>query len=515
MAAEKFLSDQERIDYSLFVDKLSNINEEVATVGKTITNYSTMLEDVFSKIKAVDSIANNTNLLAINASIETIHASDLLASFERIVVDHLRIQGRLIARMITYDPDFVAYQDANAMCKSCGIEELYITDEDGIVVFTNVPAWRHARLASPDILRILKQPELEIALPAVATSNADVKFKTVAVGRKDQRGIIQMSSHFTKPKGQLAINGFSVVAGEAKRLADESKNVSSKISALTDSLKEEIAKLRELADNVSSYVQETLAVAKKSLTDEETPLVDRPEVLRTSTEKLALLDKGLTEIKICFKNVMGPLEMLLNVSKQTNLLGVRAAIEAAHSTNDKQDFDALLSKHMLTETHLASLIVERKPDINCDDMKELCDSCCIGEMWVTDEIGKVELTNIPGGTDFVFKNEGQTAPYMAILSNPSATVTMPPAMRELDGKIFKYAAVTRRDKPGIFQLGIVSKIYGESTAEGFAVVAKQIKTLAEQARSLTTEVEELVELMDLKASRAKDNIRSINKHLSF
>ncbi|MEL7656801.1 MAG: methyl-accepting chemotaxis protein, partial [Bacillota bacterium] len=57
-----------------------------------------------------------------------------------------------------------------------------------------------------------------------------------------------------------------------------------------------------------------------------------------------------------------------------------------------------------------------------------------------------------------------------------------------------------------------SKLYGDSTAEGFAVVAKQIKNLAEQSREITTEIEAMVENMDFKAQKAVDHMKNIQKY---
>ena len=109
-------------------------------------------------------------------------------------------------------------------------------------------------------------------------------------------------------------------------------------------------------------------------------------------------------------------------------------------------------------------------------------------------------------------NEGQTAPFMRILANPDLIVTQPPANRTLDNKVFKYVGVGRKGLPGFIQIGKLSKLYGESTSEGFSVVAKQIKTLAEQSRDLTTEIETMVEGMDYKAQKAVDHMKNIAKY---
>jgi hypothetical protein len=135
-------------------------------------------------------------------------------------------------------------------------------------------------------------------------------------------------------------------------------------------------------------------------------------------------------------------------------------------------------------------------------MIPLADNIGLDEIWIPDGDGVVELTNVPGGKGFKFVNEGQTAQYLRILANPELVVTAPPEARVLDGKVLKYVGVGRRGKNGFVQIGKISKMYGESTAEGFSVVAKQIKNLAEQSREISTEIEAMVETMDQRAQKA-------------
>ena len=72
-------------------------------------------------------------------------------------------------------------------------------------------------------------------------------------------------------------------------------------------------------------------------------------------------------MKDSFKEIQSPLALILKVAKQTNLLGVRASIEAAHSTNDKLDFDMLLNKQMLIQARLVAILLELSPEMNCDE----------------------------------------------------------------------------------------------------------------------------------------------------
>ena len=496
-------------EYSGLREKLKSLNDSTKTIRDVIREYGTLTDQVFQKIKSVQGIANKTNLLAINASIETIHASDLLASFEEIVERNLIIQAKIIAQILEYDPDFF-YQDGAKLARDCGMEEFFVTDEIGVVQFTNMPSWKNSNLKSSEILRILKNPELEIALPAVGNGLDSEQYKSVGISRTDKPGIIKIGAHFVRPKGQLAIDGFGVVAQEAKRLADVSKEISARITGLTNNLGDRLNHLKEI-------YEETEACIKKSLEEVGNPTGQFEGALQgllrqEMKSKLANLENRLLESRKYFKDILFPLTELINIARQTNLLGVRAAIEAAHSTNDKQDFDNLLNRHMTSEAKLMTFLIERRPDLTCEDMVSLAENVNIEEIWVADENAMVELTNKLEAKGFVYQNEGQTAPFLRILANPSLIVSPPPELRALDNRVFKYVGVGRKDKPGFLQVGIPSKLYGESTSEGFSVVANQIKNLAEQSRETTMEIEVVVEEMDHKAQKAVEHMRILHKY---
>ena len=67
--------------YGGLKQKLLSLEASTGMIRDIIQEYGSLIEQVFLKIKSVQGIANKTNLLAINASIETIHASDLLGQF--------------------------------------------------------------------------------------------------------------------------------------------------------------------------------------------------------------------------------------------------------------------------------------------------------------------------------------------------------------------------------------------------------------------------------------------------
>jgi methyl-accepting chemotaxis protein len=324
----------------------------------------------------------------------------------------------------------------------------------------------------------------------------------------------------------LAIDGFGVVAQEAKRLADEAKETAARIAVLLDGVNESMANLDGLSSVAMEAVLQSVAVTVEN--DEAINSGDTGEIPYDTTQaeklladmaasikiKLADMEKGLMMMRNNFRGILNPLSEIIKVAKQTNLLGVRASIEAAHSTNDKKDFDMLLNKHMTVQARIAANILEVHPTMTCEEITEMALFAGVDEFWIANGQAEVEITNIDGGKGFVYKNEGQTAPYLRLLENPELVITMPPEMRVLDNRVFKYVGVSRKDKTGFVQVGRASKIYGESTAEGFAVVARQIKNLAEQSRDIASEVVEMIEDMDGKAKKSDEMITGSKKILA-
>ncbi len=501
-------------------DCISRSTHEIRTI---IEEDSGLTLEIVEKLKSVDGIANKINLLAINASIETIHASGLLSGFERIIAQNMLIQARLIARLLEFRQD-MTNEELTELIRQCGVEELHLTDQEGYVTHSNVPGWIGIKLADSDVYRILEGSTEAVVLPAAGKLLEGVLFKVVAAARRDRPGLIQIGCRYQQPQGQLAIDGFGVVAQEAKRLADEAKQTAARIAEMLIDVNRSMEELDGLSSAAIDAVDNAADASSGNdlaITDASTGGYEAKEAEKYLSGaigsiglKLQDVGNGLEVMRKSFRGILGPLSEIIKVAKQTNLLGVRASIEAAHSTNDKKDFDMLLNKHMTIQARIAAFVLEAHPSMTCDEITELAGYAGVDEFWIAGGNAEVEITNIVGGVGFVYKNEGQTAPYLRILSDPDLVITMPPEMRTLDNKVFKYVAVGRKDKPGFLQVGRASKIYGESTAEGFAVVARQIKVLAEQSREIAAEVVEMIESMDNKAQKADEMIKSSSKAFS-
>ena len=81
----------------------------------------------------------------------------------------------------------------------------------------------------------------------------------------------------------------------------------------------------------------------------------------------------------------------------------------------------------------------------------------VDEIHVTDGKGVLRWGNVAGFYGFDFATSDQTKPFMKILTDPSFELAQDPTPRGADAILFQYISVTRRDRPGIVQIGVQPK----------------------------------------------------------
>ena len=118
---------------------------------------------------------------------------------------------------------------------------------------------------------------------------------------------------------------------------------------------------------------------------------------------------------------------------------------------------SLASNYLRMARTVAQTIAANPAVLEPARMTSLAKSIGIEEIHVTDAKGVLRWGNVAGFFGFDFTTSDQTKPFLRILSDPSFELAQDPQPRGADKLLFQYIGVTRRDKPGIVQIGVAPK----------------------------------------------------------
>jgi len=129
---------------------------------------------------------------------------------------------------------------------------------------------------------------------------------------------------------------------------------------------------------------------------------------------------------------------------------------------DSKDVETLVGEHLLAEAFIAAHFVAvaeaaglRPAQIN-RRLHEIAEKTGL-EFWITDEIGHAYL-RCSLGIRFRFDPDPNVHPqaseFWSVLTGERPSLVQEARKREIDDRVFKYAAVAGIDRPRIVQVGI-------------------------------------------------------------
>lgn len=153
-------------------------------------------------------------------------------------------------------------------------------------------------------------------------------------------------------------------------------------------------------------------------------------------------------------------------------------VSSTHSTSGQATDTAeeMLEDQMLSLASLLNLLLEAG-ELDQRTVEHIVNTTSIEEIYITDDDGVVLFTNNVAAIGWRFPDDptAQAYPFRALLTSRTGQVTQKATPRDIDGQMFKFVGVSRRDQAGIVQVGVSAKSLQEIMSKiGLQATLEQI-----------------------------------------
>jgi methyl-accepting chemotaxis protein len=305
------------------------------------------------------------------------------------------------------------------------------------------------------------------------------------------------SEEFDTTKQQIlqvtrAIDGIAAGAQEQTKAVD-------RMSAAVAQMSDVIQQVNEFSQKSSSVSDENHKTA-----------IEGVQTLQQSIEALGKISAAITEMNQKVNQMAGLSEkigeiirIIKNITDETHLLSLNAAIEAARAGLDSKNLaEKLLDQHMVGEARLiAELFRDRADQYTVEMVADLARLTGLDTITLTDQNAVVVLSEDKNriGWQFPSDPKSQTYPFLRLINETNGIVTRPSQKRIVDDRIIKLVGVSRRDKPGIIQVGVFAENLRQFQMHGdsFAVVVQEIRKLSQNSGEATKEIAGIIHQIQL------------------
>jgi methyl-accepting chemotaxis protein len=170
---------------------------------------------------------------------------------------------------------------------------------------------------------------------------------------------------------------------------------------------------------------------------------------------------GLFLVLALLSAVLGSFFFLFTINKgnlretaQSQMILIEERIELNQQQID--DLTVTYNETSIAKARAFAEIVAQNPAIieSTSEMERIAKLLMVDEVHVTDASGVLWWGNIPSYYGFDFGTSEQTAPFMAILDDPTLEMAQEPQPNGATGKLFQYTSIARADEKGIIQVGM-------------------------------------------------------------
>jgi len=341
-----------------------------------------------------------------------------------------------------------------------------------------------------------------------ATNQIATTIQQVALGTTQQSEDVSRTSSSIEQMGRTIESVARGAQAQAKAIG--------KASEVASHIRSAIEQVTANAQSGASGAVEATEAARAGVKTVEATIA----CMQTIRQNANVSAQKLSEMGKRSEQVDSIVETIEEIASQTNLLALNAAIEAARvESKGEKTVENILQQHMLGVVSLVADLLTSGRELDSKDLADLAQQARVEAFCFTDADGVIVASNDPNSLGFRFSEnlQHESSAFRQLLSQRDGIVIRPIRERDQDGKPYIYVGVSRRDRPGIVQAGmagdIVYRLGGYS--RGFAVVAVEIRKLAEHAKEATREITTLVSGIQKSVTEAmlvtEDGTRNMEK----
>jgi methyl-accepting chemotaxis protein len=305
------------------------------------------------------------------------------------------------------------------------------------------------------------------------------------------KGVTQQSESATRTANSVeelsrAITGVAQGAQEQAQAASKAAEITSQITST-------IEKVTEIVQNAAKDSQN----ASRTANDGTNTVEELLKGMQIIKQKVDVTGNKMGHMKEKSTQIDQIISTIDDIASQTNLLALNAAIEAARAESQANKLtEHILNRQMVSQAQLINQIV-------CDGQDHP------NEFWV--ELAKqtgldvISLSNFDGvnvhssdtrliGFRYSEDPKEQSYAFRKIINTNDGVVCQPPKKRSIDNVLYKYVGVSRKDQPGVVQIGFNAGSLSQFALQvgGFTVVANEVYRLAESSKQSAKSVSNLV-----------------------